>query len=423
MKSEVDWMDIRERYQQGETISQIARELGMDRKTVRKYAQSGAPPEHAGHGNALLDPYKEYIVGRLKLHPLSAVRILEEIQERGYTGGYTAVKEFMRPLRNDRAIAAEIRFETPPGEQAQVDWIDFGQVELDGESAHLRGFAMVLGYSRMCFVVFTTDVTTPTFITCHLTAFGYFAGYTNTILYDNTKNVVLKRAVVSSDSEWNPLFKDFFLHYGFTPRLCKPGIEGAKTKGKVERIAQYVEDNFFLGREFSSLSELNSHALGWCDKVNSRVHGTTFEVPVERFKVEGLRPFAALPPYQVVQTEFRRASRDCFVSYMGNRYSVPWRYAGRECRLRINGERFEVAVDDEVVAAHETVPGAHRCIRIKEHFDGLYKAIRDSNQERHMDRIAAIDDRPRVMIPHPPVDVGRRELSVYDSFAGTGGVR
>lgn len=152
MKSEVDWMDIRERYQQGETISQIARELGMDRKTVRRYAQSGAPPEHACRGTGLLDPHKEYIVGRLKLHPLSAVRILEEIQERGYTGGYTAVKEFMRHLRNDRAIPAELRFETPPGEQAQADWIDFGRVELDGESKHLRGFAMVLGYSRMSFV-------------------------------------------------------------------------------------------------------------------------------------------------------------------------------------------------------------------------------------------------------------------------------
>ena len=103
MKSEVDWMDIRERYQQGETVSQIARELGMDRKTVRKYAQSGAPPEHADRETRLLDPYKEYIVGRLKLHPLSAVRILEEVREKGYTGGYTAVKEFVRPLRNDRA--------------------------------------------------------------------------------------------------------------------------------------------------------------------------------------------------------------------------------------------------------------------------------------------------------------------------------
>jgi len=349
---------MRERYRQGVSISRIAMEEGLSRNTVRKYVRTDTPPAYARSraGASKLDPFKPYIRQRLKEYPLSAARLLDEIRAQGYTGGYTILKEFTGSLRHDRSIPAELRFETPPGEQAQADWIDFKRVELDGETRHLWAFAMVLGYSRMRFVRFTTDATTPAFISCHLDAFGYFGGCTKTILYDNTKNVVLKRALRSSDSQWNPLFRDFFTHCDFRPRLCKPGLEGAKTKGKIERVAQHVRKSFFIGLEFDSLPSLNALALAWCDDVNAKVHGTTYEVPLERLKIENLRPLSSVTPYQIAQTEFRRISRDCFVSYQSNRYSVPWRHAGRNCRLLIRNGRFDVLVDEEAVATHEIVP-------------------------------------------------------------------
>lgn len=405
------------------SISQIAREEGLSRITVRKYVQTDVPPAYVRSKNreSKLDPFKPFIKERLKEYPLSAARLLSEIREQGYTGGYTILKEFTSSLRHDRSIPAEIRFETPPGEQAQVDWIDFKRVVIDGEMRHLWAFAAVLGHSRMRFVRFTTDATTPTFISCHLDSFDYFGGYTKTILYDNTKNVVLKRALKSSDSQWNPLFRDFFTHYDFTPRLCKPGIEGAKTKGKVERMVQHVRKDFFLGLDFDSLPTLNSLALTWCDDVNAKVHGTTREVPFDRLKLENLRPLNSVTPYQIAQTEFRKITRDCFVSYQSNKYSVPWRHAGRNCRFIIKNGRLDVLVDDEVVATHEVVPGAHRCIKLKEHFEGLYKAILVENRERHLDRLERSAPVSLLSRQTPDVDVERRDLGFYERFSTGGG--
>ena len=80
----------------------------------------------------------------------------------------------------------------------------------------------------------------------------------------------MKRALKSSESEWNPLFKDLFRYYGFIPRLCKPGKQGAKTKGKVERVVGYVENNFYLGLEYDTLQDLHTKANQWLEKVNQK---------------------------------------------------------------------------------------------------------------------------------------------------------
>ena len=307
---------IRHLYNEGLNISEISRKTGHDRKTVRKYIQQsnlGKSNKRQSKGS-ILDPYKDYIVSRLEDYPLSAVRILEEIQEKGYPGGYTIVKDFLRIIKRKTNIPAEYRFETKPGIQAQADWGEVDKVEVDGKMRKLYCFSMVLGYSRERYVEFTLDVKTETFIRCHMNAFEYFGGITKEILYDNTKNVVLKRALKSSDSEWNPLFEDFFRYYGFLPRLCRPGKRGAKTKGKVERLVGYAENNFYMGREYDSLSELNNLASGWLEKVNLKPHGTTKIPPHDRLKEEKLAAFDKKSPYQIVRIEFRKISRDCYFS-------------------------------------------------------------------------------------------------------------
>ena len=118
-------------------------------------------------------------------------------------------------------------------------------------------------------------------------------------------------------------------------------------------------------------------------------------------------------PYIVTMVEFRKVTRDCFVSYRGSKYSFPWQFAGRECQLHIRFGKFDVMVDGEVVARHETVPG-QRTVRVKEHFAGLYKLKRDENLERHTKRMGVVFDPVRVRVP----DVQVREPSYYDQFAG-----
>ena len=109
-------------------ISAIARQLGVDRKTVRSLLQLGAPGRRHPRAElpSQLEPFKPYLQARLAQYPLSSVRLLEEIRLRGYTGGYDLVKRFAQPLREAREISAVVRFETAPGVQSQVDFGHFG---------------------------------------------------------------------------------------------------------------------------------------------------------------------------------------------------------------------------------------------------------------------------------------------------------
>ena len=422
MLSDEEWFEMRNKDRHGIAISQVAREKGVNWRTAKKYMMSPNPPKYKARNSSegKLDPYKDYVKELLDQHPYTSKKIMEKIKERGYTGSYTMVKDFVYPLKKDRAIPAEMRFETKPGEQAQTDWFDFGHIEVDGLRRKLWAFSKILGFSRARYLEYTLDCKTGTFIKCHLNAFAYFGGYTETELYDNTKNVVLTRMLKVSDSVWNPLFKDFVTYYGITPRLCKPGR--GQTKGKIERTGRFIREDFFMGIDFSSHQDLNSQALAWCNKVNSHVHSTTHEIPFERLKLENLRPFNDRAPYQIVLTEMRKVSRDCFISYAGNKYSVPWKHAGREAKLLIKDDKFDVLIGGDTVCTHDIVVGYQRTVKVKEHFEGLYKAILDRNKETHIRRIQGNTSRqePLKLVPGTDVEVQKRDLMVYDQLIQDG---
>ena len=256
-----EWLLIRDLYSQGFSISEIARKTGFDRKTVKKYIRLKTLPEPQKRPGrkSKLDPFKPYILEKLKEGPYTAARLFREIKEMGFDGGKTIVKDFVQKVRPEQGIPAVFRYETKPGIQAQVDWGEMGTVEVDGKVKKLFCFNMILGYSRMRYVEFTLSTDTQTLIQCHLNAFEYFGGFTQEILYDNMKQVVIKRALKSSDSKWNSQFEDFFKCFGFIPRLCRP--YRPQTKGKIENTVGYVKRDFFLGRRFSSLENLNCQAL------------------------------------------------------------------------------------------------------------------------------------------------------------------
>lgn len=402
---------IRELAAQKLSISRIAREVGVHRHTVQAFLLQGPPGARAPRAPRAspIDPFADYLRARLAQFDLSGVRLLEEIRERGYRGSYTVVKDFIRPLKRDRALAAVVRFETPPGVQSQVDFGHFGYLEEDGVRHHLYGFSMVLGYSRCRFLEFVTRIDTPRLIRCHLDAFDYFGGYTDEILYDNMSQVVLERALRSEENKWNPLFEDFAKYYDFRTRLCWP--YRPETKGKIERTIGFVKSNFFLGRPFSGLTDLNLQAQRWCNTVNAeRIHATTGVVPISQLEEEQLHPVADRAPYQIVVTETRRVSRECFVSYLGNRYSVPWRFAGREAQLEIRDGVLIVRVDGEERCHHELRSGSGAVVRVKEHFAGLYGATRQKNLQEFV----------RTHREQPLPAVEERPLAVYDEFLCTG---
>ncbi len=359
------------------SIKSIARELSISRNSVRKYLKSEPKNRQNRKRGSKLDPYREKIRELINKHNLSSVRILEEIRKMGYDGGYTILKDYCHELRKDRRIQAVYRYETDPGKQSQVDFGEFGYIDIDGKHRKLYAFSTILGYSRMRYVEFTTDISTENVIRMHLNAFSVFGGFTDTILYDNMKQVVIDRKLKASESRFNQKFMDFAEYYGIVIRLCYP--YRPETKGKIENTIKYVRNNFWAGRTFESLSDINVQCREWLKKVNSQVHGTTHEVPVERWKKESLNPLSSVPAYMTRKEEIRKVSRDCYVSYKGNRYSVPWKYAGRECRIIEESALVKIEIDSSIVAEHSLIPGTGRISRKKEHFEGLLKAIRDEN--------------------------------------------
>lgn len=323
-------MEIRSDRQKGMSFAEIARKYHLDPRTAKKYALSETKPVYklTEPRPSKLDPYKQQINVWLEEAPYSAARILEKLQEQGFDGKYSIVKEYVRGQKKELEDKATVRFETMPGLQGQVDWAFFeDHIVLEaGKPKKLYCFLMVLGYSRMRYIEFVTDMSTNTLIRCHQNAFRYFNGYPEEILYDNMKQVVVKRLLRQEDSTLNRQFEDFAGFYGFKPILCRP--YRGQTKGKVERTVAFVRDNFMTGIRYSSLDDLNGQALAWCNKVNGRPHSTTGEIPFERLGKEHLSPLSR--QYLIEKINLRRVEKDCLISYAGNKYSVPAEYVGKD---------------------------------------------------------------------------------------------
>ena len=285
-------MEIRNDRLKGMSYTELGKKYHIDPRTAKRYAESPQRPEYtlSAPKPTKLDEYKQQVDQWLEEAPYSAVRILEKLKEQGFEGKYSIVKEYVKSRKMDLDEKATVRFETMPGKQGQTDWGFFEDhtVYEDGKWKKLYCFLLVLGYSRMRYIEFVTDMSTNTLIRCHQNAFRYFGGYPEEILYDNMKQVVVKRLLKQEDSTLNRQFGDFAGFYGFKPILCRP--YRGQTKGKVERTVQFVRDNFMIGIKYNSLADLNGQALAWCNKVNGKVHATTNEIPFERLKKEGLSP-------------------------------------------------------------------------------------------------------------------------------------
>ena len=338
-------MDIRNDRLKGLSYTEIGRKYHIDPRTAKKYAESDTRPEYVLSATkaSKLDPYKEQITVWLEEAPYSAERILEKIRENGFTGGHSIVREYVRNKKEQFEEKATVRFETMSGLQGQMDWAFFEDhtVLETGKLKKLYCFLLILGYSRTRYIEFVTDMTTNTLIRCHQNAFRYFGGYPEEMLYDNMKQVVIKRLLKQEDSTLNRQFEDFAGFYGFKPVLCRP--YRGQTKGKVERTVQFVRDNFMVGIKYNSLDDLNGQALAWCNKVNGKIHATTGEIPFERLKKEGLNPLKR--EYIIDKINLRRVQKDCLISYAGNQYSVPAEYVGKDVAV--------IGLDNMLAAYHE----------------------------------------------------------------------
>jgi len=203
----------------------------------------------------VLDPFAAYLRERVAVYPgLTGRRFFCELKERGYAGGYTAVTDFLRDVRPPAPAGYEVRFETAPGEQAQVDFAQF-HVVFEDEPDTPRVvwlFSMVLGYSRLIWARFFLRQDLPTVLRCHVAAFAAIGGVPKEILYDRMKTAVTG-AGDADGIVYNRSLVDLARHYGFHPRACRP--YRAKTKGKVERPFRFIREDYRLRQHAELMPE------------------------------------------------------------------------------------------------------------------------------------------------------------------------
>ncbi|HSF30329.1 MAG TPA: IS21 family transposase [Candidatus Tectomicrobia bacterium] len=407
------WTEIHARARRGEAKQKIARELGIDRKTVRRLLAQVHPTTYQRLVTRppLVVPYLDYIQRRVVEVDYNAYRIFQELQRQGYPGGYEMVKRAVRPLRTERNRAREatVRFETPPGHQAQVDW-GSGWVGMAGERQHVHVFVMILGYSRALYTEFTAAERVPLLWSCHEHAFDWFGGVPHEILYDNPKTIVLGRDLTGRQITWNPQFWDFTPYYGFHPRLCWP--YRARTKGKVESGVKYVKRAFLLGRTCRSWEDLNAQGQDWVRTVaDQRVHGTTFRKPAEAFLEAQLRAHAGRPRYVLQMSLLRTVARDCLVTVETNRYSVPAPYVGRVVEVQWGAAAtVQIYHQGTLIATHPRAEGQHQLCIDPAHYQALRPPL----------AVPSVAPEPAGLtawlgaVP----EVAVRELAVYDALVG-----
>jgi transposase len=391
---------IVQRHQAGARQRQIAAELGISRGAVARVlarwraARAGhsAPASPPRARSSILDPYEPLLKDLLAKYPnLTVERALQELRARGFPGQYTIVRQRLRLLRPRTTPTPVARFETGPGQQAQMD---FGVYDLDFIREGRRRvylFSYLLSYSRRQYLHFVEAMDLTTTLREHVRAFHHLGGVARVCLYDNFKAVVLRH-----DAEgplYNPKFLAFATHYGFRPQACR--VRRPQTKGKVERRFLYVETSLLNGRTFETLDHLNEETAWWLAHVADVRRLRDFqESPQVRYERE--RP-ALLPlpsaDFDTALVVYRHVNVEGYITHRANLYSVPWSFIGQVLPVR--------ATDTEVI---------------------IYSVGLDEIARHPLASSSATGVRQTIKSHHPADDPGQRALLLRQRFQELGPV-
>ncbi|WP_456302306.1 IS21 family transposase [Streptomyces chartreusis] len=436
------------------SLSEIARETGLDRKTVRKYlsAESPASPprrtSNGQHRGRVVDEFAPLIDSMLRAEILMKATVIHErlVKEYGFTGNYQRIKLYVQEARprvaEDLGITPKElagmhrRFEVIPGAQAQVDWGDEGTILAHMGVGKVYSFHMTLSYSRDPFCCFTTSQDLQTFFDCHRRAFAHFGGVPMTLVYDRTKTVVRRHVAPGEAVPLHPEAVGFSGHYDFDIDVL--AAYRPTGKGRVERQVLIVRDHVLAGRAFSSIEEMDAAFMAWVPQRRAQIHRTHREVIGHRAARDhaALRPLPATP-YLVTERHLRPVGKDCLIAFDANLYSVPARKVRPRQLVEIRATKSQVMLHatapdsrgETLLAMHPRAVG--RGVRVVEekHWDGLPtgKGRRTTTgnspcQPRHEHRLGEEAGSLQGLLNRAAaasIPVGRRPLSVYDELTGT----
>jgi transposase len=351
------WAEIR-RLAEVEKLSHraISRRLHCSRYLVKEALCLDQPPRpQVSRRGSILDPYKARIDALLAKNPeLSGERIREEIARGldGYQGSAILVRRYLRIVRpTRRRVYQEVHYE--PAQAMQVDWGECGGVRIGTTTRKVSVFVAVLCYSRLIYIEFTLSQRKAEFYRSIVHALEFFGGSPRALIVDN-----LKAAVINGSGRaacFHPEFLALCGSYCLQPIACER--RDPESKGIVEGGVRYVKHNALSGRgdELVQFDDYAGLAIRWRDEIaNVRLHGTTFERPVDRFQRERSL-LRALPPIPFDTDEVAPAvvSPHARIEFDGNRYSIPPQFARQSVILRANERELRVLHNGELVAQHD----------------------------------------------------------------------
>lgn len=353
----------------------IARHLGISRNTVKRYVAAGGfvdfrTPDRKGR----LEGLKDWLEQQFRLHHGNAEVVRQELlSEKNVEVSLRTVERAVEAWRKDLAVRglATVRYETKPGEQAQID---FGEREvvIGGEPARVHLFVLVLGYSRRIYVEAFPDQKLGSWLKGTENAFRRFGGVPRSVLTDNAKALVLSHDIRTREVVYNTSFLAFSRHWGFVPKSCSP--YRARTKGKVESAVGYVKHNALAGRQFGSLQELEAHLERWMDQIaDRRAIQELGATPLERFAQESsaLQILAGRPDFLRERDLVRKVHQDLCIEVDTNHYSVPWKHIGDSVSVIVRKGQVVISFAGNEIARHEhTVARGARIIDPR-HYGGL----------------------------------------------------
>ncbi len=365
-------------------IGTIADALGVHHETVRR-AINRDRGIHPGPQirPSQLDPYKSFIAATLEQYPrLRATRLWAMLRERGYPGSAVQVRRYVRTVRPAARAEAYFRLDTLPGEQGQVDWANFGALQVGHARRGLSCFVLVLSWSRAVYARFALDQTLESFLRGHVEAFAALGGVPRVLLYDNLKSVVLERA--GEHIRFHPRLLELAGHYHFAPQPC--AVARGNEKGRVERMIQYLRHAFFAARAFPSIEDLNRQLAAW---IAETAHQRPVpDDPTGRRVAEALdeeRPrLLPLPehPFACDLVKSVSAGKTPYLRFDGNDYSIPHTLIRRP--LTLVASETEVRILDGVteVARHPRRYGRGQRIEAEGHLAALTAAKRRAHDLR-----------------------------------------
>ena len=354
----------------------IARELGANRGTVKRYlAAGGWQPFKSPERKKRLDGLEDWLKERFRRHRGNADVIRQELGcEKGIRVSLRTVERAVAPWRRELEAEgrASVRFETAPGRQLQID---FGErlVEIGGVKVKVFLFVATLGYSRRVHVCAFPHQRQESWFEGLESAFLAFGGVPEEVLLDNPRALVAAHDAATRTVVFNAKFLAFARHWGFIPRACAP--YRARTKGKTESGVGYVKKNAIAGRSFACWTAFEAHLAAWQREVaNVRAHGTTGEAPMTRFErdeARRLKPVIGRPLFRLCRDLVRTVRNDCAIEVDGNAYSVPWRLIGERVAVTLAAGQVRVRHGAAEVAVHDVVEGRRQRVVDPRHLQGV----------------------------------------------------